>query len=60
MAHDFWRCLEQKLEFKELEAPLYRYLGANHSIQDGTMKVEVSGYAQKAVDRFESELGRGT
>eukprot|EP00971_Amphidinium_carterae_P349384 6490992-Amphidinium_carterae.1 len=56
-ANEFWRSLEKKLEFKEREAPLYRYLGANHSITGGTMEVEMCGYAQKAVDRFEDELG---
>eukprot|EP00971_Amphidinium_carterae_P081414 1610790-Amphidinium_carterae.1 len=56
-AKSFWRRLEKMLEFKEVEAPLYRYLGANHSIVNGTMKVEMSGYAQKAVSRFEDELG---
>eukprot|EP00971_Amphidinium_carterae_P344876 6485537-Amphidinium_carterae.4 len=43
--------------FKEKEADFYRYLGANHSIAGGKMEVEMSGYAQKAVDRLESELG---
>eukprot|EP00971_Amphidinium_carterae_P340283 6478544-Amphidinium_carterae.1 len=57
-SESFWRSLEKKLEFKEEEAPLYRYLGANHVIEGGTMKVEMCGYAQKAIDRFEIELGR--
>eukprot|EP00971_Amphidinium_carterae_P342057 6481210-Amphidinium_carterae.2 len=57
-ANSFWRGLEKKLEFKEVEAPLYRYLGANHTIGDGMIRVEMSGYAKKAVDRFEKELGK--
>eukprot|EP00971_Amphidinium_carterae_P240865 4781812-Amphidinium_carterae.2 len=56
-SHEFWRGLEKKLEFKEREASLYRYLGANHVISGGTMSVEMCGYAQKAVDKFENELG---
>eukprot|EP00971_Amphidinium_carterae_P059634 1179298-Amphidinium_carterae.2 len=57
-SNDFWRKLEQKLEFKEKESDLYRYLGANHTIVGGTMEVEMCGYTQKAVARFEDELGR--
>eukprot|EP00971_Amphidinium_carterae_P298241 5926189-Amphidinium_carterae.1 len=57
-ADTFWRSLERQLEFKEMEAPLYRYLGAKHVISGGMMKVEMCGYAQKAVDRFEAEPRR--
>eukprot|EP00971_Amphidinium_carterae_P246199 4889689-Amphidinium_carterae.1 len=50
----FWRDLEQRIEFKDPEEPLDRYLGAN---QGGSMVVQMKGYIDNAVSRFMKEWG---
>ena len=65
VATKFWRDIEKEVEFKESEAPIGRYLGANHHLctleggdcRSGKMEVEMKGYLADAVTRFEQELG---
>eukprot|EP00971_Amphidinium_carterae_P350072 6491365-Amphidinium_carterae.1 len=56
-----WRELEQDVEFKDPPAEVSRYLGANHTVHEGTnmtrMQVEMAGYTAAAVRKFENDLG---
>ena len=58
----FWRALERRVDFKDKESPLSRYLGANHQweMKRGmmTMTVNMRGYIKSAVEKFSSDWGR--
>ena len=67
-ASGLWRALERSVQFKDLEAPTARYLGAQYCFDEfdpkkpnapRTMTTEMNDYIRSAVEKFTAEFGRG-
>lgn len=63
---EFWQKMESQVNFRDPPSPIFQYLGAHHSLstvchddpgRGRELRVHMQGYTEKAVGRFEAELG---